>query len=269
MRLLRRIPDWLIYSFLLSIILTSANSRSARRDAPLPPPELGPALPNARPSDPSVIVEIEKPKSGVGTAFAINGEGTWLTARHVVDSCDQVGLRVGTNKYVKTDTTQVSRTSDTALISSDWDRPPLARDLQTRRQVGERGFFIGFPQGKPGEVAGKLLGRHRMLVRGRYRTSEAILAWAEIGRTQGLKGSLGGLSGGPIFDADGEVIGLVAAESPRRGRIYTVAPSTLSNLLTPLGTSPKREAISMENYGRQADKYRRTRRVTQVICLVN
>lgn len=269
MRFLRRIPDWLIYSFLLSIILTSANSRSSGRDAPLPPPELGPALPNARPSDPSVIVEIDKAKSGVGTAFAINDQGTWLTARHVVDSCDQVGLRVGTNKYVKTDNTQVSRTSDTALISSDWDRPPLARDLKTTRQVGERGFFIGFPQGKPGEVAGKLLGRHRMLVRGRYRSSEAILAWAEIGRTQGLKGSLGGLSGGPVFDADGEVIGLVAAESPRRGRIYTVAPATLSGLLTPLNSNPKSEAISMENYGRQADKYRRTRRVTQVICLVN
>lgn len=269
MRILRRIPDWLIYSFLLSVILTSANNRSARRDAPLPPPELGPALPNARPSDPSVIVEVEKPASGVGTAFAVDGKGTWLTARHVVDSCDQVGLRVGRNKYVKTENAQVSRDTDTALIASDWPRPPLARDFETKRQVGERGFFIGFPQGQPGEVAGKLLGRHRMLVRGRYKSSEAILAWAEIGRTAGLKGSLGGLSGGPVFDIDGEVIGIVAAESPRRGRIYTVAPASLSNLLSPLDTQPKRDEISMENYGREADKYRRTRRVTQVICLVN
>lgn len=269
MRLLRRIPDWLIYSVLLSIILTSANNRSARRDAPLPPPELGPALPNARPSDPSVIVEVDKPKSGIGTAFAVDRDGTWLTARHVVDGCDQVGLRVGNNKYVRTEGTQVSSTTDTALISSDWQRPPLARDFDTRRAVGERGFFIGFPQGKPGEVAGKLLGRHRMLVRGRYKSSEAVLAWAETGRTLGLKGSLGGLSGGPVFDSDGEVIGIVAAESPRRGRIYTVAPATLSNLLTPLSREPDGDAISMENYGREADKYRRTRRVTQVICLVN
>lgn len=268
MRFLRRIPDWLIYSFLLSIILTSANSRSTRRDAPLPPPELGPSLPNARPSDPSVIVEIEKPTSGVGTAFAVDRDGTWLTARHVVDSCDQVGLRVGSNKYVKTDNTRVSRTTDTALISSDWNRPPLARNFKTKRKIGERGFFIGFPQGQPGEVAGRLLGRRRMLIRGRYKSSEAILAWAEIGRTKGLKGSLGGLSGGPAFDADGEVIGIVAAERPRRGRIYTVAPASLSALLDPLAKEPKRDVISMDNYGREADKYRRTRRVTQVICLV-
>lgn len=269
MRFLRRIPDWLIYSFLLSIILTSANSRSAKRDAPLHPPELGPALPNARPSDPSVIVEIQKPASGIGTAFAVDRAGTWLTARHVVDSCDQVGLKVGANKYVKTEDADVSRATDTALISSDWSRPPLARDFTTKRKIGERGFFIGFPQGQPGEVAGKLLGRHRMLVRGRYKSTEAVLAWAEIGRTKGLKGSLGGLSGGPAFDIDGEVIGIVAAESPRRGRIYTVAPASLSTLLQPLETEPKRDAISMENYGLEADKYRRTRRVTQVICLVN
>lgn len=269
MKFLRRIPDWLIYSVLLSIILTSANSRSARRDAPLPPPELGPALPNARPSDPSVLVEIEKAASGIGTAFAVDSAGTWLTARHVVDSCDQVGLRVGVNKYVKTDNARVSRATDTALISSDWSRPPLARDFATKRTIGERGFFIGFPQGQPGEVAGKLLGRHRMLVRGRYNSSEAILAWAEIGRTKGLTGSLGGLSGGPAFDVDGEVIGIVAAESPRRGRIYTVAPASLSNLLQPLTEVPGRDAITMENYGREADKYRRTRRITQVICLVN
>jgi S1-C subfamily serine protease len=266
--MVRRIPDWLIYGFLLTLILGNAMKRSSGRDAPMPPPELGPALPNARPSDPSVIVDVDKPTSGVGTAFAIDDQGTWLTARHVVDSCDQIGLRMGGNKYVKTKQPLISRGTDTALISSEWKRPPLARDFDTKRTVGERGYFIGFPQGKPGEVAGKLLGRHRMIVRGRYRSKENILAWAEIGRTSGLNGSLGGLSGGPVFDEDGEVIGLVAAESPRRGRIYTVAPASLSALLKPLDTSPKTDPISMDNYGSRADSYRRNRRVAQVICLV-
>ena len=268
MSFIRRIPDWLIYSLILSAILTSANARSQRRDAPLPPPALGPALPNARPSDPSVIVEVKKPKSGVGTAFAVDGDGTWLTARHVVDSCDQVGLRMDDQKYVRTEDAKVSKTTDTALISSNWTRPALARDLNSTRQIGETGFFIGFPQGQPGEVAGKLLGRRRMLVRGRYRSNEAILAWAEVGRTGGLKGSLGGISGGPAFDSDGEVIGLIAAESPRRGRIYTVAPASLSAFLDPLDKTPKTAAITMDNYGRQADSYRRNRRIAQVICLV-
>lgn len=232
------------------------------------PPELGPALPNASPMDPTLIVEIDDPKSGVGTAFAVDNNGTWVTARHVVDSCDSVGLRLGGNRQVKMDKVKISRKSDIAILTSRWKRTPFARDLLGPRQKGERGFLLGFPQGKPGEVAGKLIGRHRMLIRGRYRTSESVLAWAEISRSRGLDGSIGGLSGGPVFDKDGEIIGLVSAESPRRGRVYTVAPDSLAKALEPLKTPPKADPIAIENYGRRADAYRRSRRIAQVVCLV-
>ena len=267
--MLRRIPDWLIYGVLLSIILANAKGRSNHKEAPMPPPELGPALPNVRPSDPRVLVEIGKPSSGIGTAFAIDNKGTWLTARHVVDSCDQVGLRLENSSFVKVEVLDVSRGTDTAILKSKWTRPPLAQDFDTPRKIGERSFFLGFPQGQPGEAAGKLIGRRRMIIKGRYRTSEPILAWVEIGRTRGLKGSLGGLSGGPAFDADGEVIGLVAAESPRRGRIYTVSPKTLDKVIGPQSARPTADAISMSNYGARADKYRRSRRIAQVACIVN
>ena len=105
------------------------------------------------------------------------------------------------------------------------------------------------------------------MVRGRYRSDEAILAWSEIGRTKGLFGSLGGLSGAPVMDSDGEVIGVVSAESPRRGRIYTVAPENLQGLLKDRSTTP--EAMSLNSYGLQADQFRRDRRIAQVICIVN
>lgn len=263
-----KIPDWLIYGVILAIVFANSNTRSKHKETPSPPPELGPALPNVAPSDPNVIVEIDKPSSGIGTAFAIDNNGTWLTARHVVDSCDQVGLRIHGSKYTKVQVKSISTNSDTALLTSKWKRPPLARDFYNRRQIGEQGFFLGFPQGNPGEAAGTLIGRRRMLVRGRYRTTEAILAWSEIGRSKDLKGSLGGLSGGPAFDKDGEVIGLVAAESPRRGRVYTVAPSSLAKILQPLDKKATAEPIGVSNYGRRADSYRRSRRIAQVVCLV-
>jgi len=266
-RFFRLIPDWLVYAILLLIILVNVMGRADQRSAPTPPPKLGPALPNVHPADPNVIVEIPSPRSGTGTAFSIGG-GRWLTARHVVDRCDEVGLHMGGSQYVKVDKIDVSTNSDTALLRSQWTRPSLARDLNAQRQIGESGFFIGFPQGKPGEVAGSLLGRHKMVVRGRYRTSEPILAWAEISRTRGLKGSLGGLSGGPAFDIDGEVIGIVAAESPRRGRVYTVAPASLLPIFNQPSTPAKAEPISITNYGRRADRLRRNRRIAQVVCLV-
>ena len=252
----------------MAVILINANMKSKSRNAPLLPPELGPALPNQRPSDPNVLVDIQAPESGVGTAFALDDKGTWMTARHVVDGCDEVGLRVSGSKVVKATKVRVSETTDTALLDTPWSRTPLARDFYSQKRIGEHGFFFGFPQSRPGEAAGKLIGRHRMIVKGRYRTNEPILAWAESSRTQGLKGSLGGMSGGPVLDSDGEVIGIVTAESPRRGRIYTVAPRSITAIIPRLEQQQATSAIDLGNYGRQADQYRRSRRITQVLCLV-
>ena len=245
-----------------------ANSnRAAEKISPPPqPPELGPLLPNQSPRDERIIVTLDKPRSGIGTAFAIDSKGHWITARHVVDSCNQVGLKVGDRKILRTEM-DVSSDTDTAILTSAWNRKPLANDLYSERKVGERGFFFGFPQGRPGEVVGALLARNRMLVRGRYRSEEAVLAWSEVSRTKGIFGSLGGLSGAPVMDTDGEVIGVVSAESPRRGRIYTVTPENLRTLITARDIQPK--ALNLTTYGLEADKLRRDRRIAQVVCMVD
>ena len=264
----RRIPDWLIYGTIVLLIYLNANRAAHREDAPQPPPppELGPLLPNETPRDQSVLVDMGGPTSGIGTAFAIDDKGSWLTARHVVDSCDEVALNLGQNRAIKVGV-KLSLDSDTAVLYSKWKRKPLASDLDTRRTLGEYGYFFGFPQGRPGEAVASLIGRHKMVIRGRYSTEEPILAWTEIGRTRGLDGSLGGLSGGPVLDADGEVIGIVAAESPRRGRIYSVAPRNLKDLIQQSENSAP-EPIAIDNYGMEADRYRRARRIAQVFCLV-
>jgi len=262
----RKFPDWLFYLIIVILIYANSNRASEKIDPPSPPPKLGAMLPSESPRDERVIVTVDRPRSGIGTAFAIDGEGSWVTARHVVDSCSEVGLNIGGRKILKT-VSEVSQDTDTAILVSDWSRRPLANDLYSERQIGERGYFFGFPQGRPGEVVGSLLARNRMLVRGRYKSDESILAWSEISRTKGLFGSLGGLSGAPVMDKDGEVIGVVSAESPRRGRIYTVAPENLRHLISNRDATPK--ALSLETYGLQADKLRRDRRIAQVVCMVN
>lgn len=229
-------------------------------------PDLGPLLPSDSPRDEIVLVDVAPRQSGMGTAFAINNAGMWLTARHVVDSCSSVGLRIGLSRIVTVES-QIVRNSDLAVLNSEWKRRPLPADLESRRQIGEIGYFFGYPQGKPGEVVGSLIGRNRMKVRGRYTNEEAILAWSELGRSRNLTGSLGGLSGAPVLDKDGEIIGVVSAESPRRGRVYTVAPRYLRGIITDPGRGI--EPLSLETYGVAADKLRRDRRLAQVICLVD
>src|ERR1700748_1663616 len=44
--------------------------------------------------DPEILVAVAPASSGLGTAFAISEDGWWVTARHVVDSCEQVGIIV-------------------------------------------------------------------------------------------------------------------------------------------------------------------------------
>lgn len=267
--MIKNVPDWLIYGTIVLLIYLNASRVSNKHDAPQPPPppELGPMLPKESPRDVTVLVELDDPTSGIGTAFAIDKNGNWLTARHVVDGCDSVGLNLGQRRAVRV-TSTVSNTTDLAVLSSNWTRDPLAADLFSQRRVGEYGYFFGFPQGKPGEAVGSLLGRHKMIVRGRYKTKEPILAWTEHGRTNGLEGSLGGLSGGPVLNANGAVVGIVAAESPRRGRIYTVAPKNLTTIF-PRDAKTTSNPIEPGTYGREADRYRRSRRIAQVICLVN
>lgn len=261
-------PDWIIYGLALLMFIWTAYGIEQDVVVPAPPvsPELGPMLPSDSPRDDIVLVDVAPIQSGTGTAFAIDADGMWMTARHVVDSCSRVGIRIGLGRIVPVKATIVEN-SDLAVLQSNWDRRPLPADLESQRQVGEIGYFFGFPQGKPGEVVGSLIGRHRMKVRGRYTNDEAILAWSELGRSRNLNGSLGGLSGAPVLDKDGEIIGVVSAESPRRGRVYSVAPRYLRGIITAPGTGL--EPLSLETYGLGADKLRRDRRVAQVICLVD
>jgi S1-C subfamily serine protease len=261
----RKIPDWVFYAVVVGLIYLNATRMSDDVSAPPPPPELGELLPSETPRDDQIITEVDIPRSGTGTAFAIDTQGNWLTARHVVDSCDQVAIKVANNRILKA-TVEVLEKNDLAVLRTQWTRKPLPNDVNSRRQVGEHGYFIGFPQGRPGEVVGSLLSRSRMFVRGRYTSEESVLAWAEIGRTNGLRGSLGGLSGAPVLDKDGEVVGVVTAENPRRGRIYSVAPRALQPFF--LDRTGKAEPIEKDRYGLQADRLRRDRRISQVLCFV-
>ena len=260
-----RLPDWLIYLVIVMGFYAYANRVSERAPAPPPPPvTLGELLPEQSPRDESIIVEVGEAGDGTGTAFPIDRRGTFMTARHVVDGCEEVGLAAGNEIAVMAESVRIDPDADLAVIETDWNRPPLPSDISGRKRIGEAGYFFGFPQGRPGEAVGHLLGRGRLRVRGRYRTEEPVFAWAEVGRTSGLRGSLGGMSGAPVLDADGEVIGVVAAENPRRGRIYSVAPVSMADDFKNPPAAP--EPIAARNYGTRADRYRRERRIVQVVC---
>ena len=270
-----RLPDWLIYAAVVVALLFAAMGRRERADAPPAPPPVaeaeGAALGPASPFDPSVVVEVANPSEPAsGTAFSVADSGVWVTARHVVDGCSQTAIVVAPGRGVEAHV-RIDPQGEAAILTTDGGMPALALDVSGNLRQGERAFHPGYPQGEPGEATSRLLGRENLVVRGRGARTEPVLAWAEAGRTDGLKGTLGGLSGAPALDERGRVIGVTIAEAPRRGRIYTTTPETLRRAFAATAVQPApggpAAPISPENYGRVADELRRSLRVAQVICL--
>ncbi len=273
---MRPLPDWLIYVLVLGGFVFALFSLDENADAPPAPPTAqdepaGALLPPPSEFDPEILVEVGPVSSGVGTAFSIESDGWWLTARHVVDACAKVGIVVGRGSAVAAQEVLVANTADIALVRTTNAPKPIALDLDEETfRIGQTAFHFGYPQGRPGEAASRLMGREKLIARGRYNLNEPVLAWAEIGRTGGLRGTLAGMSGGPVLDTQGRVIGVTIAESVRRGRIYTAAPSTIGELLkehqvAAIGAPAGR--LTMANYGPQADRMRRDLSVAQVVCV--
>lgn len=290
-----RIPDWVVYAVVLAVIVGTLFSSGsgdnadpfrvpkevadARRPAPEPEAnpaepeaEPGPELPDIHPFDERVLVQVGDAEDGIGTAFAINEAGAWLTARHVVDGCTRVGLAVGNGRMVGVNEVHTSEDSDLALLITDRAPVALQLDLDRDLRIGEPGYHVGFPQGMSGEAVSVLESRSNLVTRGRYAMEEPVLAWAEQERTSGIEGTLSGMSGGPVFDRDGAVVGVTVAESPRRGRIYSASPDSIRSFLEGQGlVAPGGDArpISASSYAAEADRLRDSRAVVKVLCRVN
>ena len=271
--------DWIVYLLALMVVLWGlfASGNPVEPAPELPSAMLeddGPTLPEPSTLDNRILIQVEKPRTGIGSAFAIDGNGRWLTARHVVDGCDDVGILYGPNKYVPASRIETDTERDLAIITTDHSPRPTAVELEGELKVGQAGYHVGYPQGRPGEVSSRLLARSKLISRGYRRGEEPVLAWVEVGRTRGLVGSLGGLSGGPVFDRDGKVRGVIVAESPRRGRIYTAAPSAIAEFLELRGIKPEKNVsehqadFSAATYGLAADYARRNKQVVKVACSI-
>lgn len=271
-----RLPDWAIYTTVVGAILVVSLARREKADAPPAPPppnaEEGALLGPQAPFDPMKVVAAPggalAPLSG--TAFAVAAQGRWITAAHVVENCGKAAILLGGGHAIPADVRRFPRGDVALLVSSGG---PMALPIAPARslKVGERAYAPGYPQGAPGEIAVRLLGRETLQLR--HRRGEApqtVLAWAEVGRTENLRGSLAGLSGAPMLDGEGRVVGVTIAERQRRGRIYTTAPEGVRPTLkamAPAGEPATGEIITTDNYGRVADGLRRDLRVAQVVCL--
>jgi hypothetical protein len=220
-----------------------------------------------------IIEETGRRGSSTGSAFSVSSEGYWLTARHVVEGCDQVYIQTGTREGVRVDRTVIHPQADVALLITDG--APEGLPIAASRNGKRESFSLGFPKGRPGAVHGRFLGEMTMRHTGWRGYRERVYAWSIASEIPQRFASLGGLSGGAVIDAAGRVIGIVQAESPRRGRFMTARPETyqkvfeLAGINVPVISEPVLKArISSANYGSIARELITTLRVAKVLCRV-
>ena len=271
---------WLAF-LLIGVYVVSdyLESGATRRPPPVEPyvipREPLPPLDPSRPLDqlPESAGEVPlDPGPGTGTAFSLNSDGTWITARHVVDSCDQVAIRTGLGRAVVAQNIINHPTADMAVIQTSRAGPDLPL-VETALAPGTEGFHVGFPQGNPGEVYSILIGRTMIHTKGRYRLREPAYIWAEQQRFPNFSGTLGGMSGGPVFDTSGAVVGVTIVELPRRGRIGSTAPRSFAPMWRAAGVAPvsnpdRVESLSLQSLTRESKEMRDNLTIAKVYCSV-
>ncbi len=244
----------------------------SRRDAQ---PEK--VLPDISPGDPEISVQWgTSGGNSTGTAFPVSSQGFWLTARHVVDDCTRVGIFSAQNaqKGFWVRKVYVHPNADIAVLQTSRTPPAIAiRPDSKKLTVGQTGYHFGFPQGEPGDLLSELIGRRKLRKIGSHSFVEPAIAWAVKLQAPRLS-AFGGISGGPVLDRKGQVVGVTVAGNIRRGRVIASPPRTINEFLgfmsimadgTPSADVPI-NTLNKSAFSAHGDFLRKNLSVAKVFC---
>ncbi len=148
----------------------------------------------------------------LGSGFIVDTAGLIVTNNHVIDGADEISVTLQDNTTLKATLVGRDERVDIALLKVQTDHPLHAVPLgdSDSARVGDWVLAIGNPFGLGGTVtAGIVSARSRDIHQGPY--DDFIQTDAAINR---------GNSGGPLFNMNGEVIGInTAIYSPSGGSI--------------------------------------------------
>ena len=150
--------------------------------------------------------------SALGSGFIIDEKGIVITNNHVIQGAEDVFVRVNGEKNIKAKVIGADPGMDLAVLQIESDQkftPVKFGDSDTAR-IGDWVIAIGNPFGLGGTVtAGIISARNRSIGLSRY--EDYIQTDASINQ---------GNSGGPLFNMDGDVVGINTAILGQSGSIW-------------------------------------------------
>lgn len=164
-----------------------------RRFVPRQPPGQGPRQPESR---------------SLGSGFIISADGFILTNAHVVESADEINVRLTDKREFKAKVIGADKRTDVALIKIEATGLPVVRmGDPTRLKVGEWVVAIGSPFGFDNTVTAGIVS-----AKGRSLPQENFVPFIQTDVAINP-----GNSGGPLFNMRGEVVGINSQIYSRTG----------------------------------------------------
>ncbi len=153
----------------------------------------------------------ERQSAALGSGFIIDEKGIVVTNNHVIQNADDIIVRVNGDQEFKAKVLGADPLMDIAVLQLETDEKfiPVAFGDSDKARIGDWVLAIGNPFGLGGTVtAGIISARNRSIGLSRY--EDFIQTDASINS---------GNSGGPLFDMEGNVIGINTAILGRNGSI--------------------------------------------------
>lgn len=169
---------------------------------------------------------------GLGSGILISPEGLIITAAHVVQTAEEVKVVFKNNEVIPAKIIATERTADVALIKLVW--PPSDKKIHIAKvadsdkvKIGQQVFVIGSPYGLAQSLSvGHISGRHE------EKSVSHNMTLMEFFQTDAAINT--GNSGGPMFNMDGEVIGIVSYILSESGGFQGLGFAATSNMATKL-----------------------------------
>lgn len=172
---------------------------------------------------------VPRRSQALGSGFLISADGYIVTNNHVIDGADEINVELYSGKTLSAKVIGTDPNTDIALLKVESDEPlpfvPFGDSDKMR--VGDWVMAVGNPLGQGFSVSSGIVSARGRALQGSY--DDYIQTDAAINR---------GNSGGPLFDMDGEVIGVnTAILSPNGGSIgigFAMSSEVVSNVVNQL-----------------------------------
>jgi serine protease Do len=216
----RSLPDFtqIVESQGASVVNVSTTQARARRDAPQGAPQLDPDdpfyeffrrfVPRAPqgPQGPQGPREFES--TSLGSGFVISPDGYILTNAHVIDAAEEITVKFNDKREFKAKVIGADRRTDVALIKIEASGLQAVRfGDPTKLRVGEWVVAIGSPFGFENTVTAGIVS-----AKGRSLPQENFVPFIQTDVAINP-----GNSGGPLFNLNGEVVGINSQIYSRTG----------------------------------------------------